>query len=162
MSSFTCFSNVKQFKMNQLEELSPSIGIKKAWQHVEDSKMMINLFERSSKQYVNKISFDEKKYVAGLKESRKIVNFIANIKDWKIKDSKKINLKNKKYNKYVIIQISGTYKRNKKKIVEFVEWHIYYQQKYHQIQFIQNSDSIFHVNNTWIKDSFMQIMKENI
>lgn len=159
---FSYFSFAKSFDYNHLKEFSPGMGISKAWYHKENKKIMINLFKRTSKKVINKKSFELDQYIKGLIESKKSINSIIGLKNWKIKKYSLVKLEEQKYKDHLIIQLEGTYSRNKKEIVEFTEWHIYKHDKYIQFQMIQNQDSIIHMNSDWIKDGFTYLFKERV
>ncbi len=138
-------------------EIMDSFGVDEAYKNKKYPASILTVVKREDFDEFKLNEFQVETYIKALPETRSFMHKLIGISNWQIKDHKKTEfLSGTK--KIILVKIKGSYLRTEKELVEFEEWHHFYNNTFLQLQVIRNNDQISnddsvafnHLQNKWL------------
>ena len=137
--------------------LMDSFGIEEAYQNKKEPTSIMTVVKKNDFNEFKLDDFKLETYVKALPETKSFMHKLVGISDWKIINVEKKELKSGS-NRVILVKLKGTYLRKGIDVVEFEEWHHFYNKTFLQLQLIRkkrdvsNDDLTFfnHLQSKWL------------
>jgi hypothetical protein len=114
-----------------------SFGVEEAYQHKTAPTSIVTVVKKDDFDDFNLQNFNLETYIKALPETKSFIHKLVGISEWKITGfEKKEFLRGP--NRIILVKFKGTYLRKEKDVIEFEEWHHFYETTFLQLQLIRN------------------------
>lgn len=147
------FPIIVQASLGDEWALMDSFGVDEAYQNKKQPTSVITVVKRQDFDEFKLSDFQVENYIQALPETKSIIHTLVGISKWNISHYTKTEfLSGTK--KVLLVKIKGSYLRKGKDLVEFEEWHHFYNNTFLQLQVIRNNDQIS--NDESVAFNFLQ------
>ena len=134
-----------------------SFGVEEAYQHKTALTSIMTVVKKDDFDDFKLQDFNLETYVKALPETKSFIHKLVGISEWKITGVEKKEFLSGP-TRVILVKLKGTYLRKEKDLIEFEEWHHFYETTFLQLQLIRNKgntsndDVVFfnHLQSKWL------------